>query len=222
MAPPIPRPDNWGWTPAEGFLRNSPTRYAIVSRSELNLTPKRWDLMSNKTKVIKKITATNDDLKKALTGVRSQLTKTETKLNKANAKAERFKKEAAAQRTAAARADARAETLQKKLSRATAALKPVQATQPPKAATSKRSPAKPATADGLTIPDQTWTVVQLRAEAHARGITGLSNKPKPQLLAALNGNPTPKEPAPVAADGPDPATTASRPASQSPTATTIS
>lgn len=176
--------------------------------------------MSNKTKVIKKITAANDDLKKTLTGVRSQLTKTETKLNKANAKAERYKKEAAAQRTAAARADARAETLQKKLARATAALKPVQATRPPKAATSKRSPAKPATVDGLTIPDQTWTVVQLRAEAHARGITGLSNKPKPQLLAALNGNPTPKEPAPVAADGPDPATTASRPASPSPTTTT--
>lgn len=175
--------------------------------------------MSNKTKVIKKITATNNDLKKALTGVRSQLTKTETKLNKANAKAERYKKEAAAQRAAAARADARAENLQEELARATAALQPVPATRPRKAATSRRTPAKPTTADGLTIPDQTWTVVQLRAEAHARGLTGLSNKPKPQLLAALTGNPTPTEPVAVAADGPDPAAAASHPGSPAATAT---
>ncbi|GAA4348043.1 hypothetical protein [Angustibacter luteus] len=34
-------------------------------------------------------------------------------------------------------------------------------------------------------PDAEWTVVQLRAEARRRGLTGLSNKPKAELLAAL-------------------------------------
>ena len=40
-------------------------------------------------------------------------------------------------------------------------------------------------ADGLTAPDQTWTVAQLRAEARARGLAGFSNKPKAQLITAL-------------------------------------
>ena len=34
-------------------------------------------------------------------------------------------------------------------------------------------------------PDETWTVVRLRAEARSRGITGLSGKTKAELLAAL-------------------------------------
>ena len=35
-------------------------------------------------------------------------------------------------------------------------------------------------------PDESWTVVQLRAEARSRGITGLSGKSKAQLLEALS------------------------------------
>ena len=59
------------------------------------------------------------------------------------------------------------------------------------AKTQRRSaPGRPAAeatpADSLTEPDETWTVVQLRAEARARGLVGMSNKPKAQLLAALS------------------------------------
>ena len=75
--------------------------------------------------------------------------------------------------------------LQHKLDRATAALKPSPATKPPKAAASAGSTNEPSTAYGLTAPDETWTVVQLRAEAHARGLTGMSDKTKDELLAAL-------------------------------------
>jgi hypothetical protein len=46
--------------------------------------------------------------------------------------------------------------------------------------------AEPTTADGVTVPDETWSVVELRAEARARGLVGMSNKPKAQLLAALS------------------------------------
>jgi hypothetical protein len=36
------------------------------------------------------------------------------------------------------------------------------------------------------VANETWSVVQLRAEAHARGLTGMSNKTKAQLLAGLS------------------------------------
>jgi hypothetical protein len=69
--------------------------------------------------------------------------------------------------------------------RASADLKPVRAVGPVEAAASGRPAAKPTGADGLTTPNPTWTVVQLRAEARARGLAGMSNKPKAKLLAAL-------------------------------------
>ena len=141
--------------------------------------------MSKKSKTIEKITATNLELKKTLAVVRGKLTKTQTKLTKATESADRWKKEAAAHRTAAARSDARAEKLRHKLDRATAALKPAPATKPKKAPAPGDSTPEPSTAYGLTTPDETWTVVQLRAEAHARGLTGMSDKTKEQLLAAL-------------------------------------
>jgi DNA repair exonuclease SbcCD ATPase subunit len=152
------------------------------------VTTDERDPMNSKKKAqtIKELTATNKELKKTLSGVRGQLTKTETKLTKANQKAERWKKETAAQRTAASRSDARAEKLQKKLDRAAAALEPVQAVGPLEAAASGLPVGEPTTADGLTVPDETWTVVQLRAEARARGLVGTSNKSKAQLLSALS------------------------------------
>ena len=137
-------------------------------------------------KKAKKLTAANEELTKTLSAVRGQLTKLETKLGNGNKKAEQWKREAAAARTAASRSDARVEKLQKKLDRAaSAALEPVRAVGPVEAAASGRPAAERTAADGLTIPDQTWTVVQLRAEARARGLAGMSNKPKAKLLAAL-------------------------------------
>jgi hypothetical protein len=146
------------------------------------------DLMGSKKKADthKKSSAGKKELKKTQTVLRGQLTKTETKLEKAKAKAERWRKEAAAQRNSAARSGARAEKLQKKLDRASADLEPTVATGPLEAAASGRPAAEPTTIDGVTIPDETWTVVELRAEARARGLVGMSNKSKAQLLAALS------------------------------------
>lgn len=146
-----------------------------------------WITMgSKKARTIKKLTVKNEELKKSLSTVRGQLTKTNAKLSTAQERAERWKKEAAAHRVAASRSDARVEKLRKKLDRAATALKPVQATGPLAAATSDRPAAEATTADGLTAPDRSWTVVQLRAEARARGLTGMSNMPKAKLLAALS------------------------------------
>jgi chromosome segregation ATPase len=158
-----------------------------ISASILVTTDERDPMNSKKkTRTIKELTATNRELKKTLSGVRGQLTKTETKLSKANQKANRWKKETAAQRTAASRSDARVEKLQKKLDRAAATLEPVQAVGPLEAAASGLTVGEPTAADGLTVPDETWTVVQLRAEARARGLVGMSKKSKAELLDALS------------------------------------
>ncbi len=146
-----------------------------------------------KARAIQELTASNRDLKQTLSGVRGQLTKTKTQLAKANEKVGRWKKEAAALRTAASRSDARVERLQKKLDRATAALAPVRASGPNQAGAAGISVTERTGSDGLTVPDKTWTLVELRAEARARGLTGTSNKSKPQLLAALTRK-TPKRP----------------------------
>lgn len=114
------------------------------------------------------------------------MTKSETKLAKTTGKTERWKKEAAAQRGAASRSGARVEKLQKKRDRAAAAVEPIRATGPMDAAASGTPVAEPTAADGVTVPNETWSVVQLRAEARARGLVRMSNKPKAQLLAALS------------------------------------
>lgn len=142
--------------------------------------------MSKKQKrAIEKSSAKQKELKKSLSTVRGQLTTSEEKLRRAKDRAQRWKTEAKAQRRSASRAGALADKLQQKLERATAALEPVRATEPMDAA-SARPVAEAATADGVAVPDETWSVVQLRAEARARGLVGLSNKPKAELLAALS------------------------------------
>lgn len=140
--------------------------------------------MSAKKK-IKKLSVTNKELSKEITALRSQLTRTETKLTRTEERAKRWKTETTAARTAAARSDTRAEKLQRKLDRAATSLEPVKAVAPAEAAATDRPAAEPTTPDGVTRPDATWTVAQLRAEARARGLTGLSGKPKAQILAAL-------------------------------------
>ena len=136
-------------------------------------------------KKVKKLSATNKELSKEITALRSQLTRSEAKLARTEERAKRWKTETAAARTAASRSDARAEKLQRKLHRAVADLEPLKGASPADASATNRPAAEATTPDGVTIPDSTWTVPQLRAEARARGLTGLSGKPKAQILAAL-------------------------------------
>lgn len=135
---------------------------------------------------LKESGAKQSELKKELTTARSKLTATQKKLTKATERADRFKDEARAQRTAAARAGTKVEKLQKRLDQVSVAVEPARATDPIEAAASHRPAAEPTTPDGVTQPDKTWTVVQLLAEARSRGLVGMSNKPKAFLLKALS------------------------------------
>ena len=80
-------------------------------------------------KKAKKLNAANEELTKRLSAVRAQLTRTETKLGKANEKAKRWQGEAAAARAAASRSNARVEKRRKNLARAS----------PPEAGSRRRS-----------------------------------------------------------------------------------
>ena len=140
-----------------------------------------------KTRTIKELTATNRELKKTLSGVRGQLTKTETKLSKANQKADRWKKETAAQRTAASRRHrARVEKLQKKLDRAAAALEPVQAVGPLEAAASGLTVGEPTAADGAHRPRRDVDLSPAPGGGPRAGLVGMSKKSKAELLDALS------------------------------------
>ena len=101
-------------------------------------------------------------------------------------RARRWKKEAKRNRAEVATLTTRAAKLDRKLTKARdAASRPAPA--PGKPVPPTASPAAAATGSGRSsvAPDDSWTVPQLRAEARARGLTGLSNKPKAELLAAL-------------------------------------
>jgi peptidoglycan hydrolase CwlO-like protein len=137
---------------------------------------------------VEKSSAKQKDLEKSISVLRGQLTKTEKALAKAKNRADRWRKEAKAQKISASRARARArvEKLRQKLDGASAATEPVQTPAPMELTASDRPVNEPTTVDSLTVPDETWSVVQLRAEARARGLTGISNKTKAQLLAALS------------------------------------
>ncbi len=159
--------------------------------------------------------AKETELKKRLSTAQGQLSTIENKLTRAEDRASRWKTEAKAQRKLASKAGALAEKLQRKLDRAAAATESAVpeplpesavpesavpesavpesavpesavADPPADATSSARMVAEPATADGAAGPDETWSVVQLRAEARARGLVGLSNKPKAELIAALS------------------------------------
>lgn len=141
---------------------------------------------SKKQKRAVKRSSSKQELEKSASILRDQLTRTEKALTKAKSRADRWRKEAKAQKRSASRARARVEKLRQKLDGASAALKPVQAAVPVEVMASGRPVAEPTALGAATRPDDTWSVVQLRAEARARGLTGMSSKTKAQLLAALS------------------------------------
>jgi len=135
-------------------------------------------------RAIEKSSSKQKELEKSLSTLRGQLTRTEKALTKAKNRADRWRKEAKAQQRSASRARARVEKLHQKLDGASA-VEPMQAAGPREVSTSGRPAAEPMIVDAVRVPDETWSVVQLRAEARARGLTGMSNSTKGQLLAAL-------------------------------------
>jgi lysophospholipase len=144
---------------------------------------------------VEKTSPKQKELEKSVSLLRVELTRTEKALTKAKNRADRWQNEAKAQKKSASRARARVEKLRQKLDDASAARKPVQPAAPVEAVhpaspmetmSAGRPVAEATTVDAVTVPDETWSVVQLRAEARARGLTGMSNKTKAQLVAALS------------------------------------
>ena len=108
-------------------------------------------------------------------------------MERADAKAARWQKKAKRQQAAFAASQRRVTKLEKKLAEA-------RRTTSPKGAARDEVPAPtevvvPGPSESArqptSTPDVSWTVVRLRAEARARGLTGLSSKPKAEILAAL-------------------------------------
>ncbi len=113
--------------------------------------------------------------------LRAIVKKLEAKLERAEARTARWRKKAKQHEAAAASSKARVTKLEKRLAKATkAASQPHVSRGPVKSAvvsTKGAEPTKP--------PDASWTVVELRAEARSRGLTGMSRKSKAEIIAAL-------------------------------------
>ena len=103
---------------------------------------------------------------------KAAIRKLAAKLERAEAKAEKWKAAAKRAQAEAATLKTRAATLDKKLVKAKAAARQTTAVDVP-------------APQSAAAPDDSWTVAQLRAEARSRKLTGLSNKTKAELLAAL-------------------------------------
>ena len=137
-------------------------------------------------RAVEKANSKQKELERTVKSLRGQLTRTEKALTKAKNRADRWRNEAKAKKRSASRARARVAKLNQKLDAALAGRGPAQAAVSTDVMPSSRPVTEPKTVDGVTVPNETWSVVQLRAEARARGLTGMSNKTKAQLLAALS------------------------------------
>ena len=104
-----------------------------------------------------------------------------TELERSDAQVERWKQKTGRAEKKVARLETKVKKLTKKLRRSTA-VPAAPAGRPELVAVPE--PGTPPAASAA--PDASWTVVQLRAEARSRGLTGLSGKTKAQLLDALS------------------------------------
>ncbi len=109
----------------------------------------------------------------------------EAKLERADARAARWKKKAKKERAAAASAKKRVSTLETRLTKAR------RTPRQPSGSHNVEVPAAVSTqgatpnTEPTNTPDASWTVVELRAEARSRGLTGLSGKSKAEIITAL-------------------------------------
>jgi hypothetical protein len=112
-----------------------------------------------------------------------------SKLAKAEASAKRWKKEAGRLREAAAQSEGQVKKLSKRLEKASRAAESSEPSKPKVPERTSLATQPMSTTDisqsAATCPDASWTVLQLRAEARSRGLTGLSRESKAELLSAL-------------------------------------
>jgi hypothetical protein len=107
------------------------------------------------------------------------------KLKRADAKATRWQKKAKANQAAVASSRSRVTKLEKKLTEARLMEGPLNATRHGLPSPAEVIAPEAVVSEPTTTPDASWTVVRLREEARARGLTGMSGKPKAEVLAAL-------------------------------------
>jgi hypothetical protein len=128
----------------------------------------------------KKNTSSDEKLKATLKQLRGDLKQSETKRAAWKKRATKAEKAVADLRSRLQQADKQARK----------ALKRSRSETSTRDTASDLDSSRPGTTPGATTeatpgPDASWTVAQLRAEARRRGLTGLSNKPKSELLEAL-------------------------------------
>lgn len=124
----------------------------------------------------KQSTSEEKELKRAAKRLR-------TELERSDARVEHWKQKAGRAEKKVAELETKVKKLTKKLRRATAV--PAEPGEPVRRPELVAVP-EPGAPAATTSPDASWTVVQLRAEARSRGLTGLSGKTKAQLLDALS------------------------------------
>ena len=119
--------------------------------------------------------------------LKATIKKLKAKLKSADAKASRWQKKAKRHQAALAASQKRVTKLEKKLAEARRTASGPSATRDELPSPTEVVAAETSDAAGqpTSTPDMSWTVVRLRAEARARGMTGLSSKPKAEILAAL-------------------------------------
>jgi hypothetical protein len=137
----------------------------------------------------KKRSTTERELKREVKTLRS-------KLERADARANRWKAKARRADEGQAQAQAQVKKLNKRLDKATRPGQ-IRVSTPPRATSTPTTDPVPssdaaaletqstARTQARSAPDATWTVVRLREEARARGLTGVSGKTKAQLLTLL-------------------------------------
>ncbi|WP_426560688.1 hypothetical protein ACPPVT_12500 [Angustibacter sp. McL0619] len=109
---------------------------------------------------------------------KASIAKLRTELTSAESKRDKWKQRAI-------KAEASAADLRARLKTAEKAIKKAQRSGTAKMPVSVPAPVPASAADQPKGPDAGWTVAELRAEVRRRGLAGLSNKPKAELLAAL-------------------------------------
>lgn len=129
--------------------------------------------------------------------LKATVKKLRSKLDRADAREERLRSKAARLEETATELEAQVKKLKKRNKRLEKTARPAERQKSavtkepsivPEAATPPLATVDPSLADTsqpAAGPDASWTVVQLRAEARSRGLTGLSGKSKAQLLDAL-------------------------------------
>jgi hypothetical protein len=124
-----------------------------------------------------KRSSTSKELRSDAKRQRSRARKAEVRAEKAEARADRWKARATGYQEEAAELRGQLKKVTKRLDKARRS--------GPGERPADDVPAKQGVEQSVDVPDASWTVARLRAEARARGLTGVTTKPKAELLELL-------------------------------------